>query len=251
MKKIIPFKKQIYFKTNVGEITSISLEHTLSPISDTTIKGDFIITGDYKMTETSVTTDPFEFNIPCEIELNENYNLDKVQINIDDFYYEVIDSKILEVNIDVLIDKLEEKDIINEISIKHSTIEEFEADLQKEDISIPEKQEEREVLEEKEVDKNMINDVQEEVKEEAVIENKEESDRCIEDEEIKPLFTSFGTTEEEYRTYKVYIVREGDSLEQITTKYQITKEELEKYNDLKEISIGDKIIIPYLYENNK
>ena len=113
MKKIIPFKKQIYFKTNVGEITSISLEHTLSPISDTTIKGDFIITGDYKMTETSVTTDPFEFNIPCEIELNENYNLDKVQINIDDFYYEVIDSKILEVNIDVLIDKLEEKDIIN------------------------------------------------------------------------------------------------------------------------------------------
>ena len=97
----------------------------------------------------------------------------------------------------------------------------------------------------------MINDVQEEVKEEAVIENKEESDRCIEDEEIKPLFTSFGTTEEEYRTYKVYIVREGDSLEQITTKYQITKEELEKYNDLKEISIGDKIIIPYLYENNK
>lgn len=250
MKKIIPFKKQIYFKTNVGEITSISLEHTLVPISDTTIKGDFIITGDYKMTETSVTTDPFEFNIPCEIELNENYKLDKVQINIDDFYYEIVDSKILEVNIDVLLDKLEEKDIINEIPIKHSTLEEFTEDLQKEEVSVPEEPEEREVLENKEVNKNMINEVQEEVKEEVAVENKE-NDRCVEDENIKPLFTSFGTTEEEYRTYKVYIVREGDSLEQIISKYQITREELEKYNDLKELSIGDKIIIPYLYENNK
>ena len=46
-------------------------------------------------------------------------------------------------------------------------------------------------------------------------------------------------------------IREGDSLEQIISKYQITREELEKYNDLKELSIGDKIIIPYLYENNK
>ena len=29
MKKIIPFKKDITFKTNLSEITSISLEHTL------------------------------------------------------------------------------------------------------------------------------------------------------------------------------------------------------------------------------
>ena len=29
MKKIVPFKKDINFKTNIAEITSISLEHTL------------------------------------------------------------------------------------------------------------------------------------------------------------------------------------------------------------------------------
>ena len=30
MKQIIPFKKELLFKTKVSEITSISLEHTLS-----------------------------------------------------------------------------------------------------------------------------------------------------------------------------------------------------------------------------
>ena len=243
MKKIIPFKKQVYFKTNVEEITSISLEHTLTPNSANSIKGEFVISGDYKMTNTSVSTDPFEFNIPCDIELNENYKLDKVQINIDDFYYEVIDSKILEVNIDVLLDKLEEVDIINEIPIKHVSMKELEEDLKEEE---PER-----VDDIPKVEPEIINNKIDE-KEDTMIEEvkKVDENRCIEEEVTKSIFTDFGSTEE-YRTYRVYIVREGDSLEQIITKYQITKEELEKYNDLKELSIGDKIIIPYLYEDNK
>ena len=244
MKKIIPFKKQVYFKTNVEEITSISLEHTLTPNSANSIKGEFVISGDYKMTNTSVSTDPFEFNIPCDIELNENYKLDKVQINIDDFYYEVIDSKILEVNIDVLLDKLEEVDIINEIPIKHVSMKELEEDLKEEE---PEKVEDI-----PKVEPEIVNDKVDE-EEDTMIEEvkKVDENRCIEEEDTKSIFTDFGSTVEEYRTYRVYIVREGDSLEQIITKYQITKEELEKYNDLKELSIGDKIIIPYLYEDNK
>lgn len=244
MKKIIPFKKQVYFKTNVEEITSISLEHTLTPNSANSIKGEFVISGDYKMTNTSVSTDPFEFNIPCDIELNENYKLDKVQINIDDFYYEVIDSKILEVNIDVLLDKLEEVDIINEIPIKHVSMKELEDDLKEEE---PERVDDIPKVE-PEIINNKIDEKEDNMVEEV---KKVDENRCIEEEDTKSIFTDFGSTEEEYRTYKVYIVREGDSLEQIITKYQITKEELEKYNDLKELSIGDKIIIPYLYEDNK
>ena len=77
-----------------------------------------------------------------------------------------------------------------------------------------------------------------------------DEDRCIEEEYSNSIFNSFNDNEDEYRTYKVYIVREGDSLEQILLKYQINKEELQKYNDLTEINIGDKIIIPYMYENN-
>ena len=37
---------------------------------------------------------------------------------------------------------------------------------------------------------------------------------------------------------------EGDTIDKIIEKYNITKEELEKYNDLGDIKIGDKLIIP-------
>ena len=37
MKNIIPFKKDVIFKTNISEVTSISLENTLS-IKDDIIK---------------------------------------------------------------------------------------------------------------------------------------------------------------------------------------------------------------------
>ena len=50
-------------------------------------------------------------------------------------------------------------------------------------------------------------------------------------------------------TYRVYIVRENDTVDSIVEKYQITKEELSKYNILNNISIGDKLIIPN--EKNK
>lgn len=242
MKKIIPFKKQVYFNNQVQEITSISLEHTLMPADNNMIKGDFIVSGEYKMSEASTSTDPFEFYLPCDIELHERYKTDKVQINIDDFYYEIIDSNVLEVNIDVLLDKLEEEEIIiNEIPIKHEIMENFENDLK-------DTEEDRNKL-------DLLLNVNLEEEEEEKKEMKEEiikEDRCIEEEDYaKSIFSSFKETEEEYRTYKVYIVREGDSLEQIMNKYQITKEELEKYNNLVEINIGDKIIIPYSYETDK
>ena len=41
MKQIIPFNKEIAFKTMIGEIQSISLEHTLKIKDDNNIKGDF------------------------------------------------------------------------------------------------------------------------------------------------------------------------------------------------------------------
>lgn len=238
MKKIVPFKKQVYFENHVQEITSISLEHTLIPDENNFIKGDFIINGEYRMTDTSINTENFEFFIPCEIELHERYKIDKVQINIDDFYYEIIDSNVLEVNIDVLLDKLEEEElVINEIPMQYVTVEEFDKDM--EEVTT---RGEYECVE-------MEDNIEEEKFKLEENKNKLE-DRCIEEEYSNSIFSSFNDNEDEYRTYKVYIVREGDSLEQILLKYQINKEELQKYNDLTDIGIGDKIIIPHLYENN-
>ena len=50
--------------------------------------------------------------------------------------------------------------------------------------------------------------------------------------------------EEKYITYKVHIVRDTETIDEITTKYNVSKEELEKYNDLNNIVLGTKIIIP-------
>ena len=104
MKQIIPFKKELLFKTKVSEITSISLEHTLSLKSDDLISGFFQITGDYKMTEGSINREKFEFKLPFDIALDSRYNLDSIIIDIDNFYYEIINNESLQVNIDVYVE---------------------------------------------------------------------------------------------------------------------------------------------------
>jgi len=53
-----------------------------------------------------------------------------------------------------------------------------------------------------------------------------------------------------YVTYNVFIVREGDTIESILDKYGIELDELKKYNDLNELKLGDKLIIPNTYEKN-
>mgnify|MGYP004645986659 FL=1 len=58
------------------------------------------------------------------------------------------------------------------------------------------------------------------------------------------LFSSFDSSTETYSTYSIYIVRENDSIENIMTKYNTTREQLEEYNDLSDMKIGSKIIIP-------
>ena len=108
MKKIIPFKKDLFFKDNVHEIVSISLEHTLHHEKDYLISGEFLITGDYKITDSSINVENFEFKIPFDINIDEHYNLDHLIIDIDDFYYEIVNNNVLRINIEVLLDKLEE-----------------------------------------------------------------------------------------------------------------------------------------------
>ncbi len=210
MKKIIPFKKNLIFKTNLAEIASISLEHEITK-EEQEVKGNFIISGSYKISETSVNTEDFYFDLPFAIQIDEKYDISKSSIDIDDFYYEIINNNILAVNIDVCLDNIEEK----------------------------------------EVDERKVEEI-EKIKEDT----KEEKERCIEEEFITetknkelPLedmsnIANFDMTKETYQSYKVLIVREGDTLESIMKKYQVTKEELEAYNNLNDLKIMDKIIIP-------
>lgn len=224
MKNIIPFKKDIIFKTNISEVTSISLENSLN-LKEDIIKGEFIVSGEYKISDKSESVDPFNLNLPFEIVIDEKYDTTKATIDIDDFYYEIVNDNVLRISIDVLIDKLEEKPLIEEFELVDETPK-------------------RTVLEERCIEEEII---EEKVVEEKTIprETKEEVE-----EKIESLFNQFSKDSEVYVTYNVFIVREGDTIESILDKYGIELDELKKYNDLSELKLGDKLIIPNTYEKN-
>ena len=224
MKKIIPLKKQLTFKTNVNEITSISLENTLHNIEND-IEGELIINGAYKITETSTQVDEFEFKIPINIEIDKKYIIDNIKIDIDDFYYEVINNNTLEVNIEVSLDNIEENKFKEE-NIIQEKIENIET------------KEERCIEEEKQEDEKENKQIKEEY------DIKKNNEEKKEETYIKNIFENMQEEQEEYSTYHIYIVREEDTEETIQAKYNITKEMLYEYNEKKELKKGDKLIIP-------
>ena len=61
---------------------------------------------------------------------------------------------------------------------------------------------------------------------------------------VSSLFENINESEETYATYTVYILREEETVTSLIGKYKTTKEELESYNDLSNLSVGSKIIIP-------
>lgn len=229
MKKIIPFKKNILFKTNLSEITSISLEDDLK-FEKNLVVGQFIVSGEYKMNDTSVNTEPFIYNLPVEISIDEKYNLDNSTIEVSDFYYEIINNNTLNINIEVTMDKIEEMPIIEEV---RNEIQETRNEDNKPNIT----EQDDDKLKEVEMERT---DILQSLDKEEVSESAQK-ERCVEPEET--LFKEI-SSEEVYISYSVYIVREGDTVDSILAKYGIDKEKLQEYNDLKDIKIGDKLIIP-------
>lgn len=282
MHEIVSFTKDIEFKTMINKITSISLEHTLMLSGSDSIKGDFIVSGTYKMTAASQLENDFSYKIPVDIVMDDKYDLTNLVIDIDDFTYEVVDEEILRVNIDLLLDKLElkkEEEVkedekeneednlvtLDDLFMESDTKEKLELDdldshsekeiTDKADAIIKDEKaseenrdsEEKMTLDsvenEKEVQSIAVNSVDtENTKKEKTILVKNESDDMKTDG--ASLFSSFDSSTETYSTYSIYIVRENDSIENIMTKYNTTREQLEEYNDLSDMKIGSKIIIP-------
>ena len=226
MKNIIPFKKDVIFKTNLSEITSISLENTLN-LKDDTISGDFIISGDYKVTDKSTSVEPFNLNIPFEIVLDDRFDTKKATVDIDDFYYEIVNNNVLSVSIDVLVDHLQEKPLIEMEELVDVTPVRTVLDLEEEEME--NSVEERCVEEEDTLPKRNVENIE---------------------EKINSIFSNGTFNDEVYVTYNVFIIRDGDTLDSIMEKYNVTQDELEKYNDLSNLKLGDKLIIPNCYEGN-
>jgi len=282
MKQVIPFKKDIIFKTKISDITSISLEHTLS-YEDDSISGDFILSGDYKMTDASINKEDFYYKLPFDIALDCRYDTSKLKIEIEDFYYEIINSDVLRVNIEVSLDGLEEykeseeDEEIDNDDYKEPTILDIDDNaLQALEEKIDSLQEDLVIKNENlnKINKQNFNEMNNEelnneikmpqsnfkessntnIEEiEEIIENQSEEinmknqikNNNIDTKEIKSLFSNLNE-EETFSTYHVYIMRSEDTLESVVAKYNISKEILSKYNDIDNIKLGDKLIIPAL-----
>ena len=127
MKKIIPFNNVLEFNTDVKEITAISLEHEIKKYPDM-ISGTFYISGEYKITEGLLEKEKFNFELPFEIALTNNYDIDTLIVDIDDFRYELISDKSLKVNIDLYLDG-EEIELPQPREIDSQKIDVFDEDI--------------------------------------------------------------------------------------------------------------------------
>ncbi len=205
MQKKVAFDKKIEFPTMIGEISAISLDQELEFIDETSITGNLLLTGKYKITEASRVEEDFSYKIPVEITLTKELKLETANIEIIDFSYDIVNDNSLNCSIELLIEGEEQEELLE--------VRECDDDPESKEIEIPS------------------------------IENNEE-DR----EETNTIFTNLTEENETYGTFIVYMMHQDETINMILEKYHTTVEELEKYNDLKDLKIGTKLIIPVINE---
>lgn len=273
MKKVVPFTKTISFRTMIAEITDIEVNHTLALNENHEVVGDILVDGKYKMTDASQIEEEFHYKLPFTIDIDEKYNLDNLEIIISDFYFEIINEEDLKINVEIEMDGIEEnklpkleekKNSLEEVSEVLDTEEDFVRNKE-DDILIPveieEKKEKLEVPQDnplhklaEEIKKDILTkdiplvevtkqEAKKEIKKETTS-VKQEKDNNTSSTNMSSIFSSLASSEETFSTYYVYMVRETDTIESIIDKYQTTKEELQNYNDLTNVKVGSKLIIP-------
>ena len=231
MRQIVPFTKNIEFKTMINEITNITLEHNLSLKDEHNISGDFLISGKYKINQSSPTEESFSYKIPIDIDIDKSYKTNNIELEIDDFKYEKSDSNKLKVDIDLSIDNLEKIETQEPV---RTFLEEDELEIMDFDdrkiLSDEEKQQIDNIItgDNTITNDNTINLFQEmtvpqklEVKETYL-----EPNTPKEKPSVGSLFEVFKDADETFSTYSVYIVRNGDNVDDIISKYKTTREKL-------------------------
>lgn len=214
MRELIPFVKEINFDDKISTITSISLEHQ-EEIKNGEIEGEFIVFGDYKKHADTTEKEIFKYRLPFTTIIPENIKEETIKIDIEDFTYDVIDESIMKVNIDYV--------ITGEIVEKKEEQNEYKEDNRIEEERIP----------------KIIEDyiAENSIEENTEIEKKEE----IVEDDIKPMNNNENN---DYITYYIHFVTEGETMEDIINKYNTNIENIKIYNDITNINVGDKIIIP-------
>lgn len=253
-------EKELLFKNNIKDITSISLDSDYK-IENSSLVGNFIISGEYKIHEVSINREKFNFKIPFNIEIDKDIDKKTIKLEITNFVYDYKQDELI-VNIDyeilgdresvLLFDDEESLDeFLNkrEVEVIDTRLGEIKNTTERKSID---------KIEEKELDtdiKNKIelsdsqnntrldnNDNLDDLENKIdIIEPKEEEREQINTNEI---INSIDTNNDKFITYKVYKIHENETLESIVIKYHTTIDDLKEYNDLSNLNIGDKIIIP-------
>ena len=220
MKEIIPIKKDIIFKTKIGELNNISLDYDYK-INEDVVTGTVAISGTYKMTEASVIEEEFYYTIPFEVAISKRIDKDTIKIDIDDFKY----------TIELSCEEIREEEPIKEEYDLDNYINNYFEDK---DINLLNEEHSEEIK-----DNNINTTIDTDI-------NLEKNDIDL-NSNINNI-TNIINNENKYYTYKVYIVREGDTIETICSKYNVNVNDIKEYNNINEINIGDKIIIPQINE---
>lgn len=263
MKQIIPFYKEIVFKTNIASITSMSLEHQ-EKVLEGEVSGDFIIFGDYKIHNDTTEKEKFKYKLPFTALIPDNVDTESITVDVENFNYEQIDSDVIRIDINfsiqgeiikeeiVELDTLERLD--NEESILDIDDSEYDCEILDEELDKIDKEID-EILKDKDMQEVMDDSCDEEnfVDEEENLRNEnddimeemmEQSKLVNENNNLVLVTEKNQEQKEEYVTYHVHIVKEIDTLENILKNYNVTIDCLKEYNEISEIKVGDKIIIP-------
>ena len=252
MKENKHIEKELLFKNNVKDITSISLDSNYK-VEGQKIVGNFIIEGEYKIHEVSINKEKFDFKIPFSYELNNDIDTKTIKVDITNFIYDYKKDELI-VNIDYEItgdkksvllfddeeslDEFLSKREIEVIDIRDTSKEENKKDENKDRKSI-DKIEEKEIIDAKK--ELSLEDTREEPNNENInIIEEEDRDKI----ETDSIINSINNNNDNFVTYKIYKIHENETLESIVIKYHTTIDDLKEYNDLNNLNIGDKIIIP-------
>lgn len=215
MNEVFTLEREFLFKTNIYEITSISVEQNYD-IDESIIKGDFIISGSYRLHEISINKEDFIFKIPFKHELKSNINLDTIKLDINDFTYNFNNQDELEVHIEYIITAQESIKVFDD----EEKLEEF---LNTENYDIVDLREE----------------IPNEIKMPTITEEKP-----INEDINKDMIINSINDEDEYVLYHVHTVTINDSIESITKKYNISINTLKEYNNIENLELNMKLIIP-------
>ena len=260
----IPFESNIDFRTNLSEITKMSLEHDYN-VNDGVVLGNFYISGEYRAHAVSVNTDTFEYTLPFEVELRDDIDPNTIEFNIEDFSYEIVDNNKLKVNIEYSLQaeelKKEERfQQVNESELESELafIDDFlesEEDNHEEDDSKSTKEVEENVEFEKEKEIEIENkdelvkiEEENEIKVSIKKEEDENDEERISMEEEKTVMDTIKDSDDTFVTYHIHIVKENETIESISAMYSTNSSLINEYNNIESLSIGDKILIPKLDE---